>query len=457
MECRGMSGMLDERGENQIKKQAQGDMVVILNQFKHKRRLVKLYRYGMYAALVISCIIFTLVGLYQLDHRIPSTIYVRAGMEQSFHLNIPATGSIMDVANGGESNIPKERITIDLNRPVTMKTGALNKYSMRVFLFGFLPLKNVDIQVVDNYELIPGGEPVGIYLKAKGVLVIGVGDFTDTQGTGHSPAKNLLKTGDYIQKLDGTEIQSKDDLIKRVEASQGRKIKLEILRGDAVLVKEIQPIKDQSGRYKIGVWVRDNAQGIGTMTFVDQNGRFGALGHGISDVDTSVLMDITGGSLYETKIIDVVKGHSGAPGEMTGLIVYSKDKMLGDIYENSARGVYGYLNQKGKRISKSQAMPVGFKHEIKKGPAQIICTIEDEPCMYDVEITAIHLEHDNINRGIELKVTDEELLKKTGGIVQGMSGAPIIQDGKIIGAVTHVLIQDCKKGYGIFIEHMLEH
>lgn len=450
--------MLDERGENQIKKQAQEDMVVILNQFKQKRRLIKWYRYGMYAALVISCIIFTLVGLYQLDHRIPSTIYVRAGMEQSFHLNIPATGSIMDVANGGESNIPRERITIDLNRPVTMKTGALNKYSMQVLLFGFLPLKNVDIQVVEDYELIPGGEPVGIYLKTRGVLVIGVGDYTDQQGTLQSPSKNILKTGDYIQKLDGTEIQSKDDLIKRVEASQGRKISLEILRGDVILVKELQPVKDQSGKYKIGAWVRDNAQGIGTMTFVDSNGRFGALGHGISDVDTSVLMNIYGGSLYETEIIDVVKGHNGAPGEMTGLIVYSKDKMLGEIYENSARGVYGYLNQKGKKISKSQeAMPVGFKHEIKKGPAQIICTIEDEPCMYDVEITAIHLEHDNINRGIELKVTDEELLKKTGGIVQGMSGSPIIQDGKIVGAVTHVMVNNPTRGYGIFIENMLEH
>lgn len=448
--------MWDKRNDSKIKEQSQGDMVILLQQVKKKRRLAKWYRIGMYVALVAVCIAFTIVGLYRLDNQIPSTLYVRAGMEQSFHLHIPATGSIMDVANSGDSNIPKERITIDLNKPVTMKTGALNNYSMQVRLFGILPLKKVDIQVVDDYWLTPGGEPIGIYLKTKGVLVIGVGDFQDPSGNTHSPAKSLLRTGDYILKVDETEISSKDELIGCVEKSQGKKLTLQIMRGEELLEKQVKPVKDQSGKYKIGAWVRDNAQGIGTMTFVDQNGRFGALGHGISDLDTNLLMEITDGTLYETQIIDVVKGQNGSPGEMTGLISYSKDSLLGSIYENSARGVYGYLNPKGKNVTRNKALPIAFKQEIKKGPAQIICTIGDEPCYYDVEITAIHLDHDNINRGIELKITDEELLEKTGGIVQGMSGSPIIQDGKIIGAVTHVLVQDSKKGYGIFIEHMLE-
>ena len=192
-------------------------------------------------------------------------------------------------------------------------------------------------------------------------------------------------------------------------------------------------------------------------TYIDADGNFGALGHGITDIDTSTLMHMEDGTLYQTDIVEVKKGMAGDPGEMTGMIVYSPDRVLGDITDNSVRGIFGICNGKALEMGTREALPIGLKQEIQEGPAQILCTVDESTRFYDVEITAVHLDHDNVNRGIELKVTDSELLELTGGIVQGMSGSPIIQNGKFIGAVTHVLVQDSAKGYGIFIENMLEH
>ena len=167
-------------------------------------------------------------------------------------------------------------------------------------------------------------------------------------------------------------------------------------------------------------------------------------------------MEMNDGTLYQTEIISIQKGTAGHPGEMTGMIVYSDDRILGDITSNSVRGIFGKCNDKALAMGTEEAMPIGLKQEIRKGPAQILCTVDGTTRYYDIEITDIHLDHDNVNRGIELKVTDSDLIALTGGIVQGMSGAPIIQNGKFVGAVTHVLVQDSTRGYGIFIENMLE-
>ena len=327
---------------------------------------------------------------------------------------------------------------------------------MQVKLFGILPFKQVGIRVIEDRELIPVGVPIGIYVKTEGVLVVGAGEFA-SQGAGKvSPAKNILKSGDYVIKLNGTEVTGKDDFITRIENCGGEQQILTIRRDAETYDVRIKPERDRTGKYKIGVWVRDNAQGVGTMTYIDENGNFGALGHGINDVDTSTLMEMNDGTLYQTEIISIRKGAAGQPGEMTGMIVYSDDRILGDITSNSIRGIFGKCNQKALALGTEEALPIGLKQEIEKGPAQILCTVDGTTRYYDIEITEIHLDHDNVNRGIELRVTDPELLSVTGGIVQGMSGAPIIQKGKFVGAVTHVLVQDSTRGYGIFIENMLE-
>lgn len=445
-----------DRG-GKIQEQAGEHMVILLQNWKRRMRRYKIYRAMLSLTLALSCL--TLAGLlyHDIDSCIPSVINVRAGEEESFHLGIPATGEIISVSDQGTSNIPEGAVRLDLSKTVTLKTALDSSYRMQVKLFGFFTLKNVDIRVIEAQELIPVGAPVGIYVKTNGVLVIGTGDFQGSDGVSYSPGKYILKSGDYIRCVNGEKVSEKDDFIRRVEESSGRDLTLTVERDGELMELEITPRQDANGKYKIGVWVRDNAQGVGTMTYIDAQGNFGALGHGITDVDTSTLMHMEGGTLYQTDIVEIQKGSAGNPGEMTGMIIYSNDRILGEITDNSNRGIFGNCNSKAMEMGVREALPIGLKQEIETGAAQILCTVDGEPKYYDVEITGVHLDHDNVNRGIELKVTDSRLLALTGGIVQGMSGSPIIQNGKFIGAVTHVLVQDSTRGYGIFIENMLEH
>ena len=439
-----------------VKRQAEEEAVVILQHWRQKVRRLRLYRACLCAVLILACLGLMGYSYYLVDSSIPSVIHVRAESEESLELRIPARGEIVNVSRQGNSNIPNGAVTIDLSRPLTLKTGNTDDLQMQVKLFGILPFKQVGIRVIEDRELIPVGVPIGIYVKTEGVLVVGTGEFA-SQGAGKvSPAKNILKSGDYVIKLNGTEVTGKDDFITRIENCGGEQQILTIRRDAETYDVKIKPEKDRTGKYKIGVWVRDNAQGVGTMTYIDDNGNFGALGHGINDVDTSTLMEMNDGTLYQTEIISIRKGAAGQPGEMTGMIVYSDDRILGDITSNSTRGIFGKCNQKALALGTEDALPIGLKQEIEKGPAQILCTVDGTTRYYDIEITELHLDHDNVNRGIELRVTDPELLSVTGGIVQGMSGAPIIQKGKFVGAVTHVLVQDSTRGYGIFIENMLE-
>lgn len=439
-----------------VKRQAGEDAVVILQHWKAKVRRLRIYRACLCVMLLLAGAGLMGYGYYLVDSSIPSILHVRAGSEEALELDIPAKGEILNVSRQGQSNIPEGAVSVDLSRPVTMKTGSPDTLQMQVKLFGILPLKQVGIRVIEDQELIPVGVPIGIYVKTEGVLVVGTGEFRSAGGEKVSPAKNIVKSGDYVLKLNGEEITEKDDLISRIENGDGAEQILTIRRGEECFDVKICPVRDQSGKYKIGVWVRDNAQGVGTMTYIDSQGNFGALGHGINDVDTSTLMEMNDGTLYQTEIISIQKGTAGHPGEMTGMIVYADDRILGDITSNSVRGIFGKCNNKALALGTEEALPIGLKQEIEKGPAQILCTVDGTTRYYNIEITDVHLDHDNVNRGIELKVTDPELIALTGGIVQGMSGAPIIQNGKFIGAVTHVLVQDSTRGYGIFIENMLE-
>ena len=446
-----------DRGER-IQEQAGEEMVVLLQCWKRRVRRYKIFRGCLFAALAVSCTLLAGVLYYAIDSRIPSVIHVRAGQEQSFQLGVPAKAEILGVSEQGSSNIPEGAVEIDLSRTVTMRAALDSSYQMQVKLFGFLPIKQVGIQVIEDQELIPVGMPIGIYVKTDGVLVVGTGEFKGADGVTYSPSRNILKSGDYIRKMNGEPIEQKDDFIARVEKTGNQEIVLTVEREGTLTELCVKPVMDASGKYKIGAWVRDNAQGVGTMTYIDADGHFGALGHGINDVDTSTLMHMENGTLYQTDIVDIKKGTVGKPGEMTGMIVYSNDRILGEITANSARGIFGECNEKALGMVCREPLPIGLKQEIEEGPAQILCTVQDNTARYyDVEITAVHLDHDNVNRGIELTVTDPELLQLTGGIVQGMSGSPIVQNGKFIGAVTHVLVQDSTRGYGIFIENMLEH
>ena len=202
--------------------------------------------------------------------------------------------------------------------------------------------------------------------------------------------------------------------------------------------------------------MRDDTQGIGTLTYMDKNDNsFAALGHGITDIDTNVLMKLKSGSIGKTVIMDIKKGEDGLPGEITGMVINNDQESYGTISKNTPNGIYGVLTDEGADFfGDSQAVPLGFKYDIKLGKAVILSDISGEMRAYDIMIEKINLS-DQGNKGMIIQVTDEELIDKTNGIIQGMSGSPIIQEDKLIGAITHVFVQDCKKGYGTFIENML--
>ena len=214
------------------------------------------------------------------------------------------------------------------------------------------------------------------------------------------------------------------------------------------------PVLTDDGTYKLGIWVRDNIQGIGTLTYVDEQGNFGALGHGISDIDTGDMLTLKWGELYNAQILSIVKGTDGNPGELQGVIRYDESEKIGTILDNQSMGIYGTLDN---GCGQGVRLPVGYKQEMQEGPATILACVDGEVQEYSIEITAIDMNKKDTNKSFTIKVTDPRLLELTGGIVQGMSGSPVIQNGKLVGAVTHVFVRDAGSGYGIFIENMLQH
>lgn len=421
----------------------------------------KVYRTCLYIALAGSVAALVFTCYFALWRKVPSNIKIRAGVDQTLDLQLPVSGEIykdaVEVSGFTKSNIPEGSVHIDLAKPVTIKANAIEEYVLDLRLFGIIPLKTVDVEVIQDKTLTPAGIPIGIYVKTQGVLVIGVGEFTGEEGQSLCPAKYILQSGDYITGVNDEEVTGKKDFIEKVKHSEGQELVLDVKRGEENLTLRIKPENSQSGDYKIGIWIRDNAQGVGTMTYLEENSDFGALGHGINDVDTSGLMELEKGTLYHTEIIGITRGENGAPGELTGYIEYDEKNIIGEITENTTEGIFGTCNEQIYDSISFEPMPIGLKQEITRGKAQIICSIDGEPDYYDIEILEAHMDADNVNRGIVLRITDPELLALTGGIVQGMSGSPIIQNGKIIGAVTHVLVNDSTKGYGVFIEDMLEH
>ncbi len=308
----------------------------------------------------------------------------------------------------------------------------------------------------ENY-LIPGGMAVGIYMETNGVLVLGTDCIEGQDGMNYEPAEHLVKAGDYIIGINEQTIESKKELIAAVGNLTSESTILHIRRDGEEIDVKMKAVQTDTNEYKLGIWVRDNIQGLGTVTYLTQNNEFGALGHGIHDLDTGELLDIADGNLYATTIKGIQKGKSGSPGGIEGIIVYNTYNKLGSISDNTEAGIYGVMDKADSLVAKKDLIPICPKKEIDLGEATILCAVEGEVKEYGIEIIRLDFIHREVNKGIVIKVTDEKLLELTGGIVQGMSGSPILQNGRIVGAVTHVLVNDPARGYGIFIEDMLEH
>lgn len=330
---------------------------------------------------------------------------------------------------------------------------------MEVRLFGLLKVKEVQVDVVNENYAIPCGTPVGIYLKSKGVLVIGTGTLTGADGMSLEPAYGVLRSGDYIEAINGKPLSRKEELVEAVNRSGPEKVTLDIRRGQEQMTVSMNPVEDADGNYKLGAWVRDDTQGIGTMTYLDLNGKFGALGHGISDSDTGDVVEIEDGALYETQIMGIEKGSSGKPGVMSGVIYYGPGSQLGEIDANTETGIFGTAGEglRARISSISSPIPIGYRQDVRPGPALLRSSVSGEVKDYQIEIRKVDYSTGHRTKSIVFEVVDQELLSLTGGVIQGMSGSPILQNGKLVGAVTHVFVQDSTKGYGIFIENMLSH
>ena len=303
----------------------------------------------------------------------------------------------------------------------------------------YLGVKEVSVRVVKRQRVIPGGIPVGLYLETQGVYVVGTDKIEASDGLFYEPAEQVVYPGDYILAVNGRKITDKKELIACVQANRSDIMILKLRRNKEEIQVRLQAVKSEEQEYKLGIWVKDDIQGIGTLTYMTQD-----------------LLTISGGSLYDTEILRIEKGRRGTPGEVSGMITYAERYREGTILKNTKVGVFGQMNGTLVRKFSEEPVEVAFRQEIKTGPAVIRSAVSGEMEEYAVQIQEIRINESDVNKGMILKVTDPELLELTGGIVQGMSGSPILQNGRLIGAVTHVFVNDPTKGYGGFAESMLE-
>ena len=394
----------------------------------------KKYRKFLWYALVGTLLsLFILIYGTMKDH-IPDEIFVYADEETDW-----------------ETFFQEPLISYD----ETVEVSQNGSYQIRCKWLGVLPLKTIKVHTVEKQEVLVSGSPVGIYMETKGVLVIDSGEITDREAIRRTPAEHIIQSGDYICEIDGKVLTGKRQLMQLVRENQGEPMELQVIRHQETIKLEMTPVETEDGSYKLGIWVRDNIQGIGTLTYVEPNGTFGALGHGISDADTGERLEISDGDLYRADILSIRKGTAGTPGELRGVINYREENRIGTICGNSQYGIRGQM-EPGKYTESMKKIPTGLKQEIQTGKAEIRCDIGDGIREYQCEILEIDSNARDTNKCFVLRITDDDLLSRTGGIVQGMSGSPVLQNGKLIGAITHVFVNDPTKGYGIFIENMME-
>lgn len=347
---------------------------------------------------------------------------------------------------------PKEEPTIE----TASSSGYKQNYE--VSLFDNIKLKNVDVNIIPKTKVIPVGSIAGVKLYTNGVLVVGMSEIEGKDNKKYKPYENTgISEGDTIIKIDDIQINSTDDLVNSVNNSNGQNIKINYIHNEESKECSITPIETSKKEYKIGLWVRDSAAGVGTVTFYEPETKtFGALGHGITDIDTNELINIASGEFITTKILNIAKGESGNPGKIQGTI--DNQTKIGTISKNTKFGIYGKVdNLSTLQLDKNNEMEVALREEVEPGKAYILCSLDNStPQKYEIEIEKVFRDNNYDNKSMQIKVTDLRLIEKTGGIIQGMSGSPIIQSNKFVGAVTHVLVNNPQEGYGVFADIMLK-
>ncbi len=406
--------------------------------------------------LLCACICTALMGAYFSPEvrsilELPSIYYLHPGQDKVLpnltKENVSLSGENVQVRSSSDESLSDYGVTLE---------GVAGGEADMTLKFLGIPVKTVTLRVTDGRTVIPGGQSIGVRLYTKGTLVVGLSDVVSQDGSADSPAQQAgIRAGDVILAVNGTEVESSDHLSALINQSEGS-VRLLVSSGGTEKTVTVHPRTDvQDGMRRIGLWSRDSTAGVGTVTFFDpSSGVFGALGHAITDIDTHTNLLLDHGDIVQSSIIDIQPGEKGSPGELKG--VFTSGQAIGSILKNTDFGIYGSCAFM-ENSSYPGGVTIASREEAVLGPAQILTTIDDSGIRsFDCEIIRLTPQDYSSPRGIVVQVTDPVLLQKTGGIVQGMSGSPILQNGKLIGAVTHVFINDPTKGYGLYIEWMME-
>ncbi len=401
---------------------------------------------------LMSIILFFILLYFVIEYIfIPKNIYMTTGESYVMNMSSPFDGEVEsnEVVSINNEKV-RDNIEVSLKEDNIISSEEDTTADLKVKFMG-LPIKNVQLCFMPEKRVEVVGKTVGICVDTKGVLVLGVGQVNGIDGKTYTPCKNILKTGDIITAINNQQVESKEELSELVNSSDD--LNIQIIRDDKNMSLNVKPVKSvDDNQFKLGLWVRDSTQGIGTITYYDrENNSFGALGHPINDVDTGELMEIDGGEILEAKVEKAEKGKAGTPGSLVGDIYF--DKTIGYVESNEKNGIFGHMCADIEGIE----MPVGYKNDVKIGNASVYVNTDGQTVeKFGVYIDSINKYNTSDTKNFVLTITDKRLLDKTGGIVQGMSGCPIVQNGKLVGAVTHVFVNDPTRGYGIFIENMID-
>ena len=394
---------------------------------------------------LLFVLFFLFIYVVSIDN-IPQTIQIFQGQEVS----IPTLWGI---------RISNENDSIETSSTLYSSTfNEIGEEKLEVSLFDKIKLKTINVNVIEDVDVIPVGEIVGIKLYTNGVMVVGMASIEGEDGNIYKPYQETgIQEGDCITHVNGVEITSTNKLVEEINKTLGEEIELTFNHKEETKTGKIKPVKNKDDKYKLGLWVRDSAAGVGTVTFYNEDTKcFAALGHAITDIDTGEVLSTSSGEIDNAQILSIVKGQKDEPGKIEGVI--NSDISIGSIYNNTKFGIFGVIkNQQNILLDFNRKMKVASRNEIKIGEATCLSGIDGDIKEYKLEITKIYQNNNYDNKSMLINITDESLIEKTGGIVQGMSGTPIIQNGKFVGAITHVLVNNPTVGYAVFGDLMLKY
>ncbi|WEK55612.1 MAG: SpoIVB peptidase [Candidatus Cohnella colombiensis] len=414
--------------------------------------------------LVIVLMMVVIVCSAPVQHfaSFPNQLRLFQGQSVSLHYAMPvyAQGTLNPQVASVNGN-HKQSFNVDLRKPISIQPQNSGMTELKLRLFGKIPFKTVRLQVIPDLRVIPGGQTIGVKVKSAGIMVVGH-HLVNTDGkTKVSPGEAAkLRLGDLIMEINGERCEdiSKISALAEAAGKSGNPLKLLVQRGKERFRTTLTPAYDQEAKsWRLGLYIRDSAAGVGTLTFyAPDHGVYGALGHVITDMDTQNPIVVGSGQILQSSVTSISKSQSGEPGEKRAHFV-KEGKTLGNVERNTAFGIFGKMSSLPDHAYDAEPMPVAFAEEVEEGPAQILTVVNGQKVeSFNIEIAHVSRQVSPATKGMVIRITDPKLLERTGGIVQGMSGSPIIQKGKLVGAVTHVFVNDPASGYGCFIEWMLQ-